>query len=576
MKRTNYYNNYKDSITILTQYNYDPQGRKTSTALTINKSTPVIIDSLQYNELGQLKTKKLHVNNNVALESIEYKYNARNWLTEAMGINFKQKLFYEKAVNGSTPLYNGTITAQQFGVNVEKEEKYYYDKLNRLTNYTNTNNNTEKIEYADKLGNIKKITRTGESTATITFAYNGNRISQANNKNYLYNVNGSVLNNGEINISNYNELNLPNRISKANTTMYFTYTADGKKIFKNIDNKEVRFYDDGIEFIKARLDSPNVKLEIINTDDGKIQVKGTKYYYQYFLKDHLGNVRAIVSDSNRAVIQRADYYAFGKVRLQGDTAIKYLYNGNEYQAGLDVYDFNARTYDPVTGRFLQVDPNVEDGEQQGFNPYHFSFDNPIRYNDPTGRVPADKDPDPTTKSIAKTNEYKQNALNKITAANNFLKSTVTINGGIKVSGLSAGLKLGPIKLNGDITFGKVDVSANSKNIKQNVSLLNLTGSVGLGSKEANGHIGIGNIENNLSTNSNKSNSSFNLFDKGGEFKKGDVSINNSSELGVNIGFEQASFGVSINFYNLGKAIQNYIEASVEYTKSLINNPIQKK
>ena len=235
--------------------------------------------------------------------------------------------------------------------------------------------------------NIKKITSTSESTATIAFAYNGNRISQANIKNYLYNVNGSVLNNGEINIPNYNELNLPIRVSKANTTMYFTYTADGKKIFKNIDNKEVRFYDDGIEFIKARLDSPNVKLEIINTDDGKIQVKGTKYYYQYFLKDHLGNVRAIVSDSNRAVIQRADYYAFGKVRLQGDTAIKYLYNGNEYQAGLDVYDFNARTYDPVTGRFLQVDPNVEDGEQQGFNPYHFSFDNPIKYNDPDGRCP---------------------------------------------------------------------------------------------------------------------------------------------------------------------------------------------
>ena len=233
--------------------------------------------------------------------------------------------------------------------------------------------------------NIKKITRTGESTATIAFAYNGNRISQANNKNYLYNVNGSILNNGEINISNYNELNLPNRISKANTTMYFTYTADGKKIFKNIDNKEVRFYDDGIEFIKARMDSPNVKLEIINTDDGKIQVKGTKYYYQYFLKDHLGNVRAIVSDSNRAVIQRADYYAFGKVRLQGDTAIKYLYNGNEYQAGLDVYDFNARTYDPVTGRFLQVDPMAH--KMPFSSPYTFCFNNPLNLIDIDGRIP---------------------------------------------------------------------------------------------------------------------------------------------------------------------------------------------
>ena len=500
--------------------------------------------------------------------------NARNWLTEAIGINLKQKLFYEKAVNGSTPLYNGTITAQQFGVNAEKEEKYYYDKLNRITNYTNTNNNSETIEYADKLGNIKKITRTGESTATITFAYNGNRISQANNKNYLYNVNGSVLNNGEINISNYNELNLPNRISKANTTMYFTYTADGKKIFKNIDNKEVRFYDDGIEFIKARLDSPNVKLDIINIDDGKIQVKGTKYYYQYFLKDHLGNVRAIVSDSNRAVIQRADYYAFGKVRLQGDTAIKYLYNGNEYQAGLDVYDFNARTYDPVTGRFLQVDPNVEDGEQQGFNPYHFSFDNPIRYNDPTGRVPAEKDPDPTTKSTAKTNEYKLNALNKINTANNFLKSSVTIDANLKrrVAGISGGVKLGPIKLEGEASVAKVNLSSNNEKINASANAINLKGSASIGGSKMEGKLTLLNAETNLNPFTNSLENNFKSNDFKSEFKSGNVSFSNSSEVGIKFGISNYEAGFTINFYNFGKAIQNYIEAGVEYTKSLLVNP----
>ena len=40
-----------------------------------------------------MNVNKHHLNNNIQNESIEYKYNARNWLTEAIGINFKQKLF---------------------------------------------------------------------------------------------------------------------------------------------------------------------------------------------------------------------------------------------------------------------------------------------------------------------------------------------------------------------------------------------------------------------------------------------------------------------------------------------------
>lgn len=64
------------------------------------------------------------------------------------------------------------------------------------------------------------------------------------------------------------------------------------------------------------------------------------------------------------------------------------YNGNELQSkefsdgsGLEVYNFNARTYDPQLGRFIQVDPLSEEGDQESWAPYHFGYDNPIRYND---------------------------------------------------------------------------------------------------------------------------------------------------------------------------------------------------
>lgn len=68
------------------------------------------------------------------------------------------------------------------------------------------------------------------------------------------------------------------------------------------------------------------------------------------------------------------------------------YNGNELQneefddgSGLDLYDFNARTYDQQFGRFVQIDPLLEEAGQESLTPYHFGLNNPIRYADPDGK-----------------------------------------------------------------------------------------------------------------------------------------------------------------------------------------------
>ncbi|NML40134.1 hypothetical protein HHL17_23245 [Chitinophaga sp. G-6-1-13] len=69
------------------------------------------------------------------------------------------------------------------------------------------------------------------------------------------------------------------------------------------------------------------------------------------------------------------------------------YNGNELQSkefgdgsGLEWYDFNARTYDQQIGRFIQIDPLIENN-QEDLTPYHFAFNNPVRYGDPDGKFP---------------------------------------------------------------------------------------------------------------------------------------------------------------------------------------------
>jgi RHS repeat-associated protein len=100
------------------------------------------------------------------------------------------------------------------------------------------------------------------------------------------------------------------------------------------------------------------------------------------------------------LLEETHYYPFGLTMagisskaLNSIVENKRGYNGNELQSkeffdqsGLDFYDFNARSYDQQVGRFWEIDPLLEDN-QESFTPYHFGYNNPIRYNDPDGRTP---------------------------------------------------------------------------------------------------------------------------------------------------------------------------------------------
>lgn len=66
------------------------------------------------------------------------------------------------------------------------------------------------------------------------------------------------------------------------------------------------------------------------------------------------------------------------------TTDRYQYSGKEFDRmnGLDFYDFHARQYDPVFGRFTTPDPLSE--KYYHLSPYAYCASNPLRYIDPTG------------------------------------------------------------------------------------------------------------------------------------------------------------------------------------------------
>ncbi len=109
---------------------------------------------------------------------------------------------------------------------------------------------------------------------------------------------------------------------------------------------------------------------------------------KYFVKDHIGNVRATINrDGN--VLGYDDYYPFG-LEMPGrsnNTANPnnlYKFTGHERddEADLTIDFMNARTYDPILGRMMQVDPKYE--LYHGWSPYHYTLNNPLLYTDPTG------------------------------------------------------------------------------------------------------------------------------------------------------------------------------------------------
>ncbi|MDQ3005568.1 MAG: RHS repeat-associated core domain-containing protein [Chloroflexota bacterium] len=125
----------------------------------------------------------------------------------------------------------------------------------------------------------------------------------------------------------------------------------------------------------------------------------------YLLGDHLGST-SLVTDSAGVKINEQRYKAWGETRYTfGNEKTKYQYTGQfSYTADFGLYFYNARWYDPALGRFAQADTIIPSAyDSQSYDRFAYVFNNPIKYNDPSGHIGCDEDVNgkciPTIKSL---------------------------------------------------------------------------------------------------------------------------------------------------------------------------------
>ncbi|MDB5014385.1 MAG: repeat-associated core domain protein [Daejeonella sp.] len=208
---------------------------------------------------------------------------------------------------------------------------------------------------------------------------------------YDYDDNGNLI--SDLNKGSsitYNDLNKTSRVYyAADKYMDYVYDASGARIRKVVKSEIVTTtYDYLHGFVYE-----NSSLSYFPTIEGRVRASGSKF--EYFIKDHVGNVRVSFEDNGSGVakiVQENHYYAFGMTMkgIVNRTAVpttpnKQLFNaGSELQDDLgdETYSTFFREYDPVLGRFNALDPMVD--KYASWTPYNFAFNDPIGVNDPMG------------------------------------------------------------------------------------------------------------------------------------------------------------------------------------------------
>jgi RHS repeat-associated protein len=256
-------------------------------------------------------------------------------------------------------------------------------------------NTNDKLSYLYNGNQLMEVTDVSQSPA----GYTDNNTA---GHDFSYDANGNMYSDMDKSIHiAYNPLNLPQEVKSDRSAerLTYVYTATGAKLasLQHADNGELvrgsRYV--GPLVCEYRAETERWDVEYASVPEGRLVPRSGGWVPQFALKDHLGNVRALIEPSAttppQMVWQQAGYYPFGMAlgaTFSASEPNRTMYNGKELQnhtlGGLELgwYDYGARFYDPALGRWHSIDPQAE--RYCSMAPYVYVANNPMLFIDPNG------------------------------------------------------------------------------------------------------------------------------------------------------------------------------------------------
>lgn len=285
---------------------------------------------------------------------------------------------------------NGNLTSRtdrQHGLS----ETFSYDALNRLSYMDD-----RRVRYAPD-GNLLSIDGVGE----MLYTDEGSpyRITSFTPEDM------SAVLSREQSVS-YTCYGRPSRITEGGRSASFTYNGDGDRV--------KMFYSEGVSAVLNRYYIGGRYEQDIRRDGTSVErfyLGGDAYSAPMVLeknggsgwtplnigRDYLGSITTIATvDGNP--LEEYSYDPWGRLRdpetheiyAQGaepELRLGRGFTSHEHLPWFGLINMNARLYDPLLCRFLSPDSYVQSPDfSQSFNRYSYAFNNPLAYNDPSGKI----------------------------------------------------------------------------------------------------------------------------------------------------------------------------------------------
>ncbi len=299
---------------------------------------------------------------------------------------------YDRNNIGSVTTQTETITSTTPSI-----YHYSYDLSGHLTGVTQGGNQVESYSY-DANGNRTSATTTTpiSGTVSVTATYNGqDQLVSYGPYTYQYNANGDLQSQsgpGGPTAYTYDSLgNLTGVSLPDGTQISYLVTGTGHRIARVAGGAVQGFLygADGTNPV-AELDSQgNVVSRFVygvsNAETPAYMIKGGVTYR--IISDGIGSPRLVVDAATGQVVESLAYDSFGNVITDTNPGFQpFGFAGGLYDRATHLLHFGVRDYDPLTGRWLEPDP-----ERFGAgitNLYSYAQGDPINLKDSTGETPA--------------------------------------------------------------------------------------------------------------------------------------------------------------------------------------------